>query len=115
MIVRVDKCVVFAMKKINQTYSQYQPMILLDGKQIPAVEQCKDFVYLGKSFNFEMNLESAKNKLFEKLSELLQITSKLLVNPCLKIKILKQIIFPKISFELKIYDFNHTWLDSKVD
>jgi len=115
MKVRIDKCSSFGMRKINQQYSQYLPSVYIDGETIPATNFNQDFVYLGKRFNFDLNTDSAKKELKEKLLNLLTITSKLTINPGQKVKILKDIIYSKISFELKIYDFNHSWLVSEPD
>src|SRR5260221_1772544 len=62
-----------------------------------------------------MSNEKAKDMLKKKLDKLLNILSGLDIKPQTKLKILKQIIYPKISFELKIYDFASTWTGNTLD
>ena len=115
MKVRIDKCHSFGMRKENGIYKQYLPAIVSCSDQIPAVPIGSSFTYLGKLFNSNMTKDEAKIIVQDKLNKMLQKLSSLAISPQLKIKILKLVIFPKLSFELKIYDFAGTWISITLD
>jgi hypothetical protein len=115
MKIRIDKCHSFGMRKENDIYRQYLPAISSGVDQIRAVPIGESFTYLGKLFNSNMNKDEAKAQLLSKLDKLLLKLSSLAIKPQLKLRILKFVIFPKISFELKIYDFALTWINNSLD
>ena len=88
MILRLDKCCTFGMRKFDGLYQQFEPAIYLDNHIIPQIAIGESFVYLGKLFNFKMDNSLAKDKLFTKLKFLLKTTSDLKIRAQLKIKIL---------------------------
>jgi len=86
-----------------------------NGTDIPVVDLDTDFVYLGKRFNENMNKNNGKTNLIDKLKDLLSKISNLVLTPQMKIKIMKLAIYPKLGFDLKIYDFPHTWIINDLD
>ena len=85
MLIRIDKCSTFGMRKEKATYLQYLPNVFIDGTQIPQIGLDLDFVYLGKYFNFGMNQIQARRDVTEKLSHLLSRIIHLLIKPQTKL------------------------------
>ena len=115
MLIRIDKCSCFGMRKENGLYSQYLPSVFIDGKAIPTIDLNDDFIYLGKRYNATMSKETAKTETIEKLKTLLGKITHLTLKPQTKLKILKIAIYPKLNFELKTYDFSKTWITEELD
>ena len=86
------------MRKMNGSYTQYQPALSAANKAIPAIEINKSFAYLGKIFSANMDNEEAKSVVTDKLRTLLQTVSALKIKPQTKLKILRQVIYTRISF-----------------
>jgi len=115
MIIRLDKCCTFGMRKFDGLYQQFEPAIYLDNHIIPQIAIGESFVYLGKLFNFKMDNSLAKEKLFTKLKFLLKTTSDLKIRAQLKIKILLRYIHSQIINDLKLYDIKPTWIRQNLD
>jgi hypothetical protein len=62
-----------------------------------------------------MNNETAKREMVEKLTILLETTSKLKVRAQLRLRILKEYIYSQLLFELKTYEVPLTWIDETLD
>ena len=54
MIIRVDKCSTFGIRKLCTKSVQYLPKLLINGVLIPCVEMGESFRYLGRFFDFNM-------------------------------------------------------------
>jgi len=115
MMIRIDKCQTFGMRKENDIYKHYKPVITTSDTQVPAVKIGGSFKYLGKIFNSNMNTDEAKEELSNKLYTLLTKLSNLVTRPQIKIKILKLVVYPRISFELKTYNFSLSWIGIVLD
>ena len=115
MIIRLDKCCTFGMRKFDGLYQQFEPAIYLDNHIIPQIAIGESFVYLGKLFNFKMDNSLAKEKLFTKLKFLLKTTSDLKIRAQLKIQILLRYIHSQIINDLKLYDIKSTWIRQNLD
>ena len=55
MIIRVDKCSTFGMKRASASYVHYLPKLLINKRVVPEVENGKSFRYLGRFFNYFMD------------------------------------------------------------
>ena len=55
MIIRVDKCSTFGIKKASTSSVQYLPKLVLNHDLVPTVDIGKSFKYLGRHFNFTMD------------------------------------------------------------
>ena len=60
MIIRVDKCSSFGIKKHSSKSIQYQPKLFVNNQLVPRIEIGKSFCYLGRYFNFNMSDERHK-------------------------------------------------------
>jgi hypothetical protein len=105
MTIRLDKCVSYGMQKRNGLYQQYKPNVSLVEGYIPTVEIGGQFLYLGKSFNFEGNESQAKEALEKKLSDMLKVTDLLKINIQDKMKILSLFIHSQMIFEPESINF----------
>ena len=115
MKVRIDKCSTFGMRKQSGNYMQFQPMLTIGGKTIPAIENGGSFKYLGKIFDYDMKNNLTKTILVDRLKNLLKTTSELDVKPQRKMKILNLFIPNQLKFELRMYDISYTWITQKLD
>ena len=68
MIIRVDKCSAFGIRKLCTKFVQYLPKLLINGVLIPCVEMGESFGYLGRFFDFNMS----NNQHMSELSFLVQ-------------------------------------------
>ena len=71
MIIRVDKCSTFGIRKSSTASMQYLPKLFINQVTVPAVDIGKSFKYLGRFFNFSMDN-------FDHLSEVLQLVTDLM-------------------------------------
>jgi Reverse transcriptase (RNA-dependent DNA polymerase) len=115
MQVRADKCCSFAMRKQNAVYEQYKPVLTVGADQIPAVEIGGDFKYLGKIFNADTSVRTAEIAVVDKLRSLLSKLNSTSLKPQTKLRVLKLAIYPRISYELKVYDFAQTFIKNELD
>ena len=68
MIIRVDKCFTFGIRKLCNKSVQYLPKLLINGVLVPCVEMGESFRYLGRYFDFNMS----NNQHMLELSSLVQ-------------------------------------------
>ena len=78
------------------------PTVTSSDNPIPTIPINKCFTYLGKLFNASMDTEEDKSSVITKLKLSLEKLTKLHIKPQTKLKILSKIIYPRISFELKV-------------
>ena len=86
LLVRVDKCKSFAMKKVSTSTVQYEPYLTVNDERIPPVELNDQMTYLGKDFNFLMSCDHIKNQLTTEIDQYLQKTNLLPLHPQQKIQ-----------------------------
>ena len=60
MIIRVDKCHSFGLKKSGTSSKQFQSKLFLNNELIPAVKQDEYFTYLGRHFDYKCRTTSIK-------------------------------------------------------
>ena len=97
LVVRVDKCKTFGIKKMATTCEQFQPYLLINHQQIPAVPDGKSFKYLGKIFNFTMNDSDIKDELIRKIENYLSKIDMLPVKNIDKIKMVNLYVIAKLN------------------
>ena len=71
MIIRVDKCCTFGIKKALTKSIQYLPKLLINNQLIPTTRLGENFQYLGRYFNFNMSDEKHKSELTSLAEELM--------------------------------------------
>jgi len=87
----------------------------VDNKPVLVVGVNSEFRYLGIIFSLEMDNGTAKDLIVNKLKLSLIITSRLMIRPQQKLKLLKEIMYSQLFSEKKIYDFPMDWIDTNLD
>ena len=93
------------MTKKQNVFSQILIKLFLNSGEIPGTPIDQDFVYLGRKFNFQMNNETAKAAVINKIEFLLSTTATLAIRPQSKLKILSTFVPSQLVFDLKLYNF----------
>ena len=81
MIIRVDKCITFGVKKATIKSIQYQPKLFINNELIPRVDNVDSFKYLGRYFEFDMTNSMHKSKLTAELNKILSQIDLLPLHP----------------------------------
>ena len=115
LIIRVAKCHTFGMKKQSTTILQYQPKIIINDNRIPPLESEESFIYLGKQFNFKMDIENIKNDIIAKVIEYITKIYLLPLSPLNRISIIQTYMFSKLRWNFSIYEFTETWVEQNID
>ena len=55
MVIKVDKCATFRIKKFSSRSLQYEPKLFIKNKLVSIVKSGESFKYLSCYFNFEMD------------------------------------------------------------
>ena len=71
MIIRVDKCSTFGIRKQLTKSIQYLPKLFINNCLVPRVELGKSFRYLGRYFDFNMSDEDHKSEVYDTLTNIL--------------------------------------------
>jgi hypothetical protein len=115
LIIRPDKCCVYAATKRNGLYQQITQSLSVDGKAIPAVQIGESFTYLGHNFAFATELVSAKAGLLATMHEIIKLVDELQITPLLKMHALNLQLKAKLSFALGQYAIGSTWISQHLD
>ena len=70
MIIRVDKCSTFGIKKAILKSVQYLPKLIINDNLIPTTKIGETFQYLGRYFDFNMSNDNHKMELTKLINEL---------------------------------------------
>ena len=81
MIIRVDKCCTFGVKKISSKSAQYLPKLFINKEPVPIVKSGESFRYLGRHFDFDMSNQMHKTEVSSLVSSILNVIDSLLVHP----------------------------------
>ena len=104
LIIIVDKCSIFDIKKVRTDLTQYTPCLKIANEQIPSTEMNKSFTYSGKDLNMHMSNDHIKSQLVSTIKQYLQITNRLPLHPLKKIKICQRFIFSNLKQQFSIYN-----------
>ena len=115
MIVRVDKCHTFGMRKVDTASKQVKPNLFINNEKVGAIEIGGSFVYLGRTFDFSMSSDAHKRSLVETVEQCLQAIERLPLHPKWKILIYNRFVLSKISWDLTVSDLSVTWVKQNLD
>ena len=115
MIIRVDKCSTFGIKKQLAKYIQYLPKLFVNNCLVPRVEIGESFRYLGRYFNFNMSDNDHKSEILDTLTDFLNKIDQLPLHPKNKIRLYSQYVLSKISWHFTISDIGKTWVNETLD
>ena len=115
LIVRVDKCSVFGMKKSKTESVQYQPYVTINRERVRPIKNGDSFTYLGKDFTFNMNCDQVKENLMKTIPDCTNRIDTSPIHPLGKIEIRQKYVYSKIKWGLSIYDLSETWMKENID
>ena len=115
MIIRVDKCVTFGMKKVRTKSVQYQPKLFINSQLVPCVSTGSSFKYLGRYFDFQMSNYMHKSELFDMTNTILAQIDQLPLHPKYKILLYSRHLRSKISWHFTVADLSNTWVSENLD
>ena len=115
MVIRVDKCVTFGIKKFSSRSLQFQPKLLINSEVVPPVKKDESFKYLGRFFNFDMDNKDHKDFLISNLQTLLKKIDTFNIHPRNKLLLYDRYVLSKISWHLTVADIGKTWISENLD
>ena len=115
MIIRVDKCSTFGIKKHSSKSIQYQPKLFIDHLLVPRIEIGESFRYLGRYFNFNMSDEKHQSEIFDLFNNIISKIDDLHLHPRNKILLYSRYLLSKISWDFTITDISQTWICETLD
>ena len=115
MIIRVDKCITFGIKKFSSRSLQYQPKLFINNESIPPVSNGNSFKYLGRHFDFEMTNQEHKSDLLSSLSNMLKQIDSQPLHAKNKLLLYHNFVLSKISWNLTVADLSKTWVVENLD
>ena len=115
MIIRVDKCSTFSIKKALTKSIQYLPKLIINNNLVPAIKREKSFCYLGRYFDFEMSNNEHKSELISNLTKLMKDIDLKPLHSKNKIIVYSRYVLSKLSWHLTIADLSKTWISENLD
>ncbi|CAB4018711.1 Hypothetical predicted protein [Paramuricea clavata] len=115
MIIRVDKCSTFGIRKQLTKSIQYLPKLFVNNCLVPRVELGKSFRYLGRYFDFNMSDEDHKSEVYDTLTNILNEIDDLPLHPKNKILLYSRYVLSRISWHFTVSDIGKTWDNDKLD
>ena len=115
MIIRVDKCSTFAIKKALTKSIQYLPKLLINNCPVPTVKIGESFKYLGRFFDFNMSNEEHKLELISLVNELMSDIDLAPLHPKNKLLLYSRYVLSKISWHFTVASLSKTWIIENVD
>ena len=115
MIIRVNKCSTFGIKKHSSKSIQYQPKLFTSHLLVPRIEIGKYFRYLGRYFDFNMSNKKHQSEICDLFSDIISKIDELPLHPRNKILLYSCYLLSKISWDLTITDISQTWVCETLD
>ena len=115
LIIRVDKCVTFGMKKVRTKSVQYQPKLFINSQLVPCVSTGSSYKYLGRYFDFQMSNYMHKSELIDMTNTILAQIDQLPLHPKHKIILYSRHLLSKISWHFTVADLSKTWVSENLD
>ena len=115
LIVRVEKCKTFGVRKTKTTSIQYKPYLKICNEMVPQVEINDRFKYLGKEFSYDMTTDFVEAELKEDMTSYLKTLDSLPLHPHHKVSVITKYIYSKLRWRLSIYSISETWTIQNLD
>ena len=109
MITRVDKCIVFGIKKVSSCYMQFQPKLLEENETVPLSK--KELLIN----NFEVNNDDHVSSLKTSFSDMLSEIDFLPILPQNKLRLYQTYILSKVSWDFTVTNISKTWIIKNLD
>ena len=114
MIVRVDKCSTFGIKKVASKSVQYLPKLIINNILVPCIKIGESFTYLGRYFDFEMTNQSHTLDLSTAIEEMMSDIDQKPLHPKNKLLIYNRYVLSKISWHFTVADLSKTWVSETI-
>ena len=115
MIIRVDKCIMFGIKKTATKAIQYHPKRPINNKKIPNVNNGDSFKYLGRYFDFGKTNTMHKATLNELLNMVLTQIGLLPLHPKYKLLLYSHHLLSIFFWQFTVADLSKTWVSENLD
>ena len=115
MIIRVDKCSTFGIKKAITKSVQYLPKLLINNQLIPKVNIGESFKYLGRYFDFNMSDDNHKTDLLTLINELMTDIDLKPLHPKNKLLLYNRYVLSKLSWHFTVATLSKTWITENID
>ena len=98
MVIRVEKCSTFGIKKaLTKSDVQYLLKLLIKNDLIPTVKIGESFEYSGRFFDFDMSNQEHKSKLISLIDELMSAIDLKPLHPKNKVLLYSRYVLSKTS------------------
>ena len=115
MIIRVDKCSTFGIRKAITKSVQYLPKLLINNQLIPTINIGESFQYLGRFFDFNMSNDKHKSELTTLVDDLMSDIDSKPLHPKNKLLLYNHYVLSKLSWHFTVATFSKTWVIENVD
>ena len=115
MIIRVDKCSTFGIKKATTKSIQFLPKLLINNRLIPKINIGESFQYLGRYFDFEMSNNNHKEELTSLVNEIMTDTDLKPLHPKNKLLLYSRYVLSKLSWHFTVTTLSKTWVTENID
>ena len=115
MIIRVDKCSTFGIKKAITKSVQYLPKLLINNQLIPRINIGESFQYLGRYFDFNMSNDNHKTEIITLINQLMTDIDSKPLHPKNKILLYSRHVLSKLSWHFTVAALSKTWVTENID
>ncbi|CAB3986396.1 Hypothetical predicted protein [Paramuricea clavata] len=115
MIIRVDKCSTFGIKKAITKSVQYLPKLQIDNNLIPTIKIGEAFQYLGRNFDFNMSNNNHKTELTTLVNKLMTDIDSKPLHPRNKLLVYSRYVLSKLSWHFTTATLSKTWVIENID
>jgi hypothetical protein len=112
MIVRVDKCSTFGIRKSLAKSIQYLPKLLINNELIPATKIGESFRYLGKYFDFSMSEKEHTQELITLMDDIMSEIDLKPLHPKNKLLLYSRYLISKLSWHFTVTTLSKTFQES---
>ena len=115
MIIRVDKCSTFGIKKATTKSIQFLPKLLINNRLLPKINIGESFQYLGRYFDFEMSNNNHKEELTSLVNEIMTDIDLNPLHPKNKLLLYSRHVLSKLSWHFTVATLSKTWVTENID
>ena len=115
LIICVDKCSTFRIKKNGNSSTQFKPYLKINSEVIPRAKLNETFTYLRKTFSYTMSVGKVKSELISDFNSYTDTVNRLLLHPKNKLNIITRYNYRKVRWRFSIYKLGKTWAKQNPD
>ena len=114
MIIRVDACSTFGIKKASASSAQYLPKLMLNHNLVPTVQICKSLRYIGRSFNFSIDTHNYISEILDLVTDLMTQIHGIPCHPKNRLLLYDRFVLSKMSWHFTIANLGKTWVIENI-